>query len=121
MPKQSDSIFIEGLKTQCVIGVHAWEKAQTQPIILDIELFGSVMAAGESDQLADTIDYFEVSQQIINFTQASQFNLIEALAEQLCRLILNQHPAVQAIQLRLNKPQAIPSAQATGIKLYRQR
>jgi dihydroneopterin aldolase len=117
----NDSIFIEGLKINTIIGVHAWEQVQSQPLIFDLELFSSLQAAGQSDVLTDTVDYKQVSDDVIEWVQASRVQLIETLAEQVCALIFERHPKVEAIGLKLNKPHAIESAQATGLKIYRQR
>lgn len=117
----NDSIFIEGLKVNAVIGIHAWEQVQSQPLIFDLELFSSLHAAGQSDQLHDTVDYKQVSDDVVHFVQQTKVQLIETLAEHICQLIFAHHPKVESIKLKLNKPHAIQSAQATGLKIYRQR
>jgi dihydroneopterin aldolase len=116
-----DCIYIEGLRINCKIGVHQWEKVQNQPIILDIKLYQSIHQAAQSDALNDTLDYFTLSQQLDELCQQTIYNLIETLAEKICHQILNSYPSVQAVKLKLNKPQALPKAQATGIKIYRER
>ena len=117
----NDSIFIKGLKINTIIGVHAWEQVQAQPLIFDLELFGSLQTAGQSDALTDTVDYKQVSDEVIDLVQTSRVQLIETLAEQVCKFIFERHPKVEAIGLKLNKPHAIESAQATGLKIFRQR
>lgn len=118
---QSDSIFIEGLKVNTIIGVHAWEKSQTQPLLFDIELFTTIISAAQTDQLADTVDYAKVSQDIIKLAQQETFELIETLAEQVCEHVLQHYKGVQAIQLKLAKPHAVAEAKQVGVKIWRQR
>lgn len=118
---QSDSIFIEGLKVNTIIGVHAWEKCQAQPLLFDIELFTTIISAAQTDQLADTVDYAKVSQDIIKLAQQESFELIETLAEQVCQHILQHYMGVQAIQLKLAKPHAVAEAKQVGVKIWRQR
>jgi len=117
----SDCIYIEGLRIDCKIGVHNWEKVQNQPIILDIKLYQSIQAAALSDDLNETLDYFTLSQQIETLCQQTVYNLIETLAEKICQHILNNYPSVQIVQLKLNKPQALPKAHATGVEITRQK
>lgn len=116
-----DCIYIEGLRIDCKIGVHAWEKIQDQPIQLDLELYQSIQAAALSDDLKDTLDYFSLSQQLNTLCQQATYNLIETLAENICQHILQHCPEVETVKLKLNKPQALPQAKATGIKITRQR
>lgn len=118
---QTDSIFIEGLKVNTIIGVHPWEKCQTQPLLFDIELFTTIMGAAQTDQLADTVDYAKVSQDIIKLAQQESFELIETLAEQVCEHVLKHYQGVQAIQLKLAKPHAVAEAKQVGVKIWRQR
>ena len=118
---QTDSIFIEGLKANAIIGVHPWEKCQAQPLLFDIELFTGTQSAAQSDQLADTVDYAQVSQDIIRLAQQGSFELIETLAEQICEHVLTHYPSVQAIQLKLAKPHAVTEAKQVGVKIWRER
>ncbi|WP_296830233.1 dihydroneopterin aldolase [Thiomicrospira sp.] len=118
---QTDSIFIEGLKVNTIIGVHAWEKCQAQPLLFDIELFTTIISAAQTDQLADTVDYAKVSQDIIKLAQQESFELIETLAEQVCQHVLQHYSGVQAIQLKLAKPHAVAEAKQVGVKIWRQR
>ena len=35
---ESDVVFVKGLTVEAVIGVYAWERAITQPLLIDIAL-----------------------------------------------------------------------------------
>lgn len=117
----NDRIFIEGLKINARIGIHAWEQIQTQPLIFDLELFSGLETAGQSDQINDTVDYKQLSDDVIEWVESSQVQLIETLAEQVCALIFERYAKIQAINLKLNKPHALANAQATGLNISRQR
>jgi len=116
-----DIIFIHQLRVDAIIGVYDFEKTQPQPLYLDFELQVDLQAAGKSDALKDTVDYAEVSQQVIQHLQHSQYELLETLAENLCQLLFQQFSAIQAIQLILSKPQAVAEARTVGIRIFRQR
>ena len=57
-----DRISITGLKADAVIGTFPEERIKPQRIIADIDIFCDLSAAGKSDDLADTIDYFELEE-----------------------------------------------------------
>ena len=45
--------------------------------------------SGATDNLAETIDYYAVSQAVKTLGQARRWKLIEALADDICQLVLN--------------------------------
>ncbi|WP_024850447.1 dihydroneopterin aldolase [Hydrogenovibrio kuenenii] len=118
---QQDIIFIKGLAVNAVIGVFDWEKEIKQPLVFDIDLYTDLKQASESDNLQDTVCYKTVSDDVIALTEASRFDLIESLAEQVCEHVLSTQPGVKALKLTLNKPDAVPAAQSVGLNIYRQR
>lgn len=119
--RDRDRIFITGLKTQAVIGVFDWEKQFKQPLIWDLELTTDLSRAAQTDALEDTVNYKAICDEIIQLTDASRYDLIEALAERICQHIFAKHTGVTHIQLTLHKPNAIPEADSVGLILERTR
>ncbi len=118
---QNDIIFIHGLKIQTIIGVYEWEKQFKQSLIFDLELTSDLSKAAQSDALNDTIDYKQISDEIIHLVEGNQYELIEAVGETVCQHIFEHHKAVDRIDLTLKKPNAVPQAQTVGIKITRYR
>lgn len=116
-----DIIFIQGLKTEAIIGIYDWEREQTQPLFFDIDLHLPVQDAANSDDINDTVDYKAVSDEVISLVKTSRFELIEALAETICRHIFSSHQAVQKIRLKVSKPQAVVETETVGLIIERQR
>ncbi|AZR81377.1 dihydroneopterin aldolase [Thiomicrospira sp. S5] len=116
-----DTIFVQGLKTQAIIGVYDWEKQFRQPLIFDLALSTDLRAAANSDRLADTVNYKAISDEIIELVAASRFELIESLAEAICQHLFEHHAGVSAIELTLHKPNAVIEADSVGLKIRRQR
>lgn len=116
-----DIIFIQGLKTQAIIGIYDWERENRQPLIFDIEMSLPIKSAAASDNIHDTVDYKRVSDEVIELVKNSRFELLESLCETLCQHILNQHPAVQKIQLKVSKPQAVAATDTVGLIITRTR
>lgn len=116
-----DTIFIQGLQTQAIIGIYDWEREETQPLVFDIEMQTDTQQAAQSDDILHTVSYAEVAEEVTNFVEASRVELVETLAQQLVNLIFENHPAVQAIHLAISKPQAVPNAETVGLIIKRQR
>ena len=116
-----DIIFIQGLKTQAIIGIYDWERENRQPLIFDIEMSVPIKSAAVSDNIQDTVDYKQVSDEMIKLVENSRFELLESLCETMCQQILSLHPAVQKIQLKVSKPQAVAETDTVGLMITRQR
>lgn len=118
---QADQIFIQGLLVNAVIGVYDWEKQFKQPLIFDIEMSTDLVKAAQSDNIDDTVNYKTISDEVIALVTSSRFELIESLAEAVCRHIFAHHAAVKAIRLTLSKPNAVPEAKSVGLNIFRER
>jgi dihydroneopterin aldolase len=116
-----DTIFIEGLKTQAIIGIYDWERENRQPLIFDIEIDLPIATAAKTDDIADTVDYKTVSDEVIELVENSSYELLEKLCEDICQQILQNHKSVQLVRLRVSKPQAVPATDTVGIKITRYR
>lgn len=117
-----DSILIEGLRVEALIGVHAHERTLRQPLLVDLELGGDLAAAAASDDLAATIDYAEVVQAVRSFMERADSLLLERLAQSLCDLIERRF-GPRRLVLTLRKPHAAQAlgCAAVGVRLVRDR
>lgn len=106
-----DQVFIKGLAVEAVIGVYDWERTILQPLVLDLEMGWDIRVAAAGDDLGATLDYAAVSQRVLDFVAASQFLLVEALAEHVAALIMHEF-SVPWLRLRVTKPGAV--SQASG-------
>jgi len=116
-----DIIFIQGLKTQAIIGIYDWERESRQPLIFDLEMSLPIQTAATSDNINDTVDYKQISDEVIHLVENSRFELLESLCETLCQHILTHHSAVQKIQLKVSKPQAVAETDTVGLIITRTR
>lgn len=113
-----DTVLIEGLKLRSVIGVHAWERAIRQRLQLDLALTVDTSAAGQSDAIEDAVDYAELSARLTQLAEAAEWQLIEALAEQLAQAALTDR-RIKTVTLTLRKPGALPAARSVGVTIIR--
>lgn len=115
---RTDLVFIEDLRIQTVIGVFDWEREITQTVSLSLEMSFDIGKAAETDQIGDTLDYKAVAKRLIGFVEASDFQLVEALADECARIVLAEFP-VDWLRLKLSKPGAVRGSSAVGVIIER--
>ena len=116
----SDKVFIEGLEIEALIGIYDWERRIRQPLVFDLEMAFDNRRPANSDAIADTLDYKAISKRLIDFVGASSYGLVEALAEECCRIIIDEFGVAQ-VRLKLSKVGAVRGAKAVGVILERSR
>jgi 7,8-dihydroneopterin aldolase/epimerase/oxygenase len=85
-------------------GTLAAERELGQPFIVDVELHLDLRPAGLSDDLAQTVDYGEVHKQVKEIVEGPPVNLTETVAERIAATVLEEHPPVEAIRVKVAKP-----------------
>ena len=115
-----DKIFIHALKTEAIVGIFDWERQVKQTVIVDIEISANITKAARSDSIDDTLNYKRIAKRVLAFVEASNFHLVETLAEHVAMLLLEEF-GVAWVGLSLSKPGAIRSSRDVGVKLERNR
>ncbi|WP_043688968.1 dihydroneopterin aldolase [Luteimonas huabeiensis] len=115
-----DKVFIEGLEIEALIGIYDWERRIRQPLVFDLEMGFDNRVPAASDDIADTLDYKAVSKRLIAYVQASDFGLVETLAERCAALVIDEF-GVDWLRLKLSKPGAVRGARAVGVIIERSR
>jgi 7,8-dihydroneopterin aldolase/epimerase/oxygenase len=96
-----DVIHICDLEVFYRVGVPDAERAKPQPLQIDVRMEHDFTAAAKSDDLRETIDYFSVSQRILKFGENREWKLIERLADELARTILEEYgPASVRVEVK---------------------
>jgi dihydroneopterin aldolase len=112
-------ISIVDLEVFYRVGVPAAERAQPQRLLLTVELETDFSAAAKSDAIADTIDYFAVTQRLLNFGGGREWKLIEKLAADLADAVLAEFKP-QSVSVEVKKF-IIPQARHVAVSLTRTR
>lgn len=115
-----DTIFLHGLKAKTLIGVYEWERQQPQILVLDLDIGTDFLQAAQSDDVADTIHYAQVAEEIISALAEQSFLLLEALAEYVAQLILTRYQAL-SVKVKVVKPGILASVAQVGVMIERQR
>ena len=116
----NDRIFLRDLRIETVIGIYDWERGIRQTVSFDFEFPADIRRAAASDNIADTLDYKSVAKTVIAFVEASHFGLVETLAEQVARLILDKF-GLPWVRVVLNKPGAVRGSKDVGVMIERTR
>jgi dihydroneopterin aldolase len=118
-----DQIIIHNLQVYGYHGCAPEERTLGQPFEVDLRLNADLKKAGQTDALTATIDYSKICLAVSQFAQSQRYYLLEALAENICKLLFDSFPLIEAIVIEIRKPKApIPAHfNSIGIVLSRKR
>ena len=118
-----DRIELRGLRVVARVGVLPIEREQDQPLEVDLDLAVDLRAAGESDDLADTVDYGAVCAAVERTARAGHVALLERLAAELAAAALAVDGRIAAVDVAVRKLRPpVPQDLATsGVRLRRGR
>ncbi|MDH3959536.1 MAG: dihydroneopterin aldolase, partial [Actinomycetota bacterium] len=104
--KDLDRIALRGVRARGFHGVFDSERAEGQEFVVDVDLgVVSVAKAAMTDELAHTVDYGAVAQEVVSAVEGPPMNLIEKLAVLIAeRCLAFDH--VRAVRVTVHKPQA---------------
>ena len=114
----SDTIIIRDLLVRGIIGVNDWEREKKQDIMINMALSVDARTAGESDDVADVLNYRTLTKRVIAHVEATEPYLVEALAHQLAGIAIVDFGAARA-KVRVEKPGALRYASSVGIEVER--
>jgi 7,8-dihydroneopterin aldolase/epimerase/oxygenase len=115
-----DIVFLHGLRIDTVIGIFDWERQLKQTLILDLDMGADLSRAGRSDAIEDTIDYKAVTKRIFRLADEHAFLLVEALAENLARILLEEF-GLMWVRVKINKKGAVRQVRDVGVIIERRR
>lgn len=113
-----DTVFITDLRIKTLIGIYGWERSIRQTISLDLEMGTDIRAAAATDAIEDTLNYKAVAKRLIAFVEASEFQLVETLAERIADIVLTEF-RVPWLRLALHKPGAVRGSRDVGVVIER--
>lgn len=116
----SDTILLEGLRLECILGDLPHERTFPQELFLDLELECAPLPATQTDQLSDTVDYVAVAGRVRTALVAARCRMIERAAQLAAETAFACDGRIRAVRVTLRKPHALPGVVA-GIRLSRTR
>lgn len=115
-----DMIFLRELHCEAVIGIFDWERQVRQTVLIDLEMSADIRRAAQSDRIEDTLNYKAVAKRVLAFVEASEFQLVETLAERIAQLVMTEF-GIDRVRVTLHKPGAIRHSKDVGVMIERSR
>ncbi len=100
-----DRIRLTGLRVRGDHGVLPVERREGQDFLVDVVLHIDLRPAGDSDNLALTVDYGELAARLAAVVAGPPVDLLETLASRLAEVCL-EDAAVRLAEVTVHKPQA---------------
>lgn len=117
----SDSILVRDLETWSRIGVPEAERAQPQRLLVSLTLeVKSTESAALSDDVAATVDYARVCEEVRHVAAERPRKLVETLAEDIAQTVLRHHPGVRKVEVEVAKS-ILPETRSVGVRIRRKR
>ena len=106
-------ITIVDLEVFFNVGVTDEERAKLQLLLVTVDMEFDFSSAARTDSITNTIDYHQVSQQVLQFGAGRDWKLIEKLATDLADMVLSRFNA-QSVLVEVKK---FPTPQARYVSV----
>jgi dihydroneopterin aldolase len=111
-----DTITLTGLRASAFHGVFEHEKRDGQDFFIDVTVHLDFTAAAAGDELAETVHYGVLAEEVVSAVERDPVDLIETVAERVAAVAL-AHRAVQLVQVTIHKPGAPISVPFTDVSV----
>lgn len=101
-----DKILLNNLGFYGYHGVLKEEGVLGQKFFIDMELYVDTKEAGLTDDMNKSVSYADVYEVVKEITEKRSFNLIEALAENIAKEVLEKFNLINEVMVRVKKPEA---------------
>ncbi len=119
-----DRIILTGLQFYGFHGVNPEERSLGQPFVVDLEAELDLSAPAASDRLDDTVSYTQLYRAVKAVMEGEPRNLLESAAGAIAGRVLEQHPQIGAVRVRVQKPRPPIRGSVIGaaaVEIYRSR
>ncbi|MDR0404635.1 MAG: dihydroneopterin aldolase [Oscillospiraceae bacterium] len=118
-----DKIIVKGLRVFAHHGVNKQEKVDGQDFVIDITLWVNTKKAIKTDNLDKAVSYSQVAKFSQKIVTEKKSNLMETVADILCKKILDKFSDVKKVKVLIKKPNAPTDLdfEYMGVELIRER
>lgn len=114
----TDRIEIHDLLLRCIVGINPDEREKKQDVLINLTLFADLRRPGQTDDIADAINYKTLTKRIIEHVEASSYFLVEKLAHAIAEIAVKEFGVSRAI-VSVQKPGALRFARSVGVVIER--
>jgi dihydroneopterin aldolase/2-amino-4-hydroxy-6-hydroxymethyldihydropteridine diphosphokinase len=100
-----DRIVLTGIRVRGNHGVYDFERRDGQEFVVDATVELDAAPAAAADEVAETVHYGVLAEQIAEAVSRDPVDLIETLAERIAAVVLS-HPAARRAHVTVHKPDA---------------
>ncbi|WP_394553087.1 dihydroneopterin aldolase [Agromyces sp. MMS24-JH15] len=105
MAETRDRITLTGLRVRAHHGVFDFERRDGQEFVVDVVAAVDLRAASGGDDLASTVHYGVLAEEVVAAVERDPVDLIETVAERVAAVVL-AHPPVEEVEVTVHKPNA---------------
>ncbi|MEI2690619.1 MAG: dihydroneopterin aldolase [Anaerolineae bacterium] len=114
----ADRIEVHDLLVRCIIGINPEERVNKQDVIINLTLYGDLLRAGLSDDIADAINYKTLTKRVVAHLEESEYFLVERMAHRIAEIAIGEFSVARAI-VSVEKPGALRFARSVGVVVER--
>lgn len=112
------TVFIRDLSVSTLIGVHEHERRRPRALLMDLDIELHASRAGQTDRLADTVDYAAVVVDVRRCLADKSYFLLERVAEFVADRILEEFDAKRVV-VRVAKAGVLKDVGLVGVRIER--
>jgi dihydroneopterin aldolase len=118
----TDCIELRGLRVLALCGVLPEERERVQPFEVDLDVAVDLRAAGETDDLARTVDYGRLCADVDDLARREQFALLERFAQRIADVVLADALVTGVtVSVRKLRPPVPQHLATSGVRIHRVR
>jgi dihydroneopterin aldolase len=114
-----DIVFCNGLALDVQIGFHEVELGAKQTVHVDLTLEADFSVGPDIDNHRGLVDYYEIASSIEKHVEGRRYDLVEALAVDIARVVVRSHPSVRARVRVTKRPLDMPRVREVGVECVR--
>jgi len=114
------AIVVRGIQFQASHGASAEERRHTRrfEVDLDLEARAPIAKGGQTDRLADTVDYLELCTLVIRVGTESTCHLVEKVAARILDAVCARHPTARvSVEVRKIDPPCPGGPRSCGVRI----
>jgi dihydroneopterin aldolase len=113
-----DKIFLSGLRVEAMIGIYPNERTSSRPVEIDLEIGVPGDKVFRSGNVADTIDYKEVSERIRTELARVRFGLLEEMSQAIAGILIDEFGSPW-VRVTIVKPGVLGGGIKVGVSIER--
>ena len=110
------TVFLREVEVICSIGLHDFERAEKQRVLIDVEVRLDPENEPTADTVDDTLNYDQVREAVISLAEAQHYDLQETLARRIFDAI-SALKDVEGVAVTTQKPDVYPNCKTVAYRL----